>query len=413
MDAGRDADGDGHRDRPHDIVNIAGGLAFTTGDAAVGIGLDVDVIDKTTKAFIGDNQATMVSAAGKVTVKADSSETFFAVAADIAVSTSGTAFDGSIIVVVLNAVGGTGTFASIGAGTTLAAGGDVEVTAIDKVGDANNVGIRLIAGNLRSAAAQASASPPRSSCGAAPSTRPSRAATSPARGTNGLSVSATQSENVFLIAVAGAGGGDAGVAGSVVVDVQTNNTKAHIDNGRASLRDRGLRTAARRRPQGVAVAAKDTTTILSIAGTLGIGGTAGVGVGVDVEVLTKDTEAWIGNAGTAHAKGNVSVDATSSEDVTSISVGGGFCGTAAVTVNAGVSVFNVTTKAFVADGTNSSERREDLRRRQRPRRGRRDADAERDRGQHLRRRHRRGRRRGLACRSSPRRRTPGSATSRR
>ena len=104
-----------------DIVNIAGGLAFTTGDAAVGIGLDVDVIDKTTRAFIGDNQATMVSAAGKVTVKADSTETFFAVAADIAVSTSGTAFDGSIIVLVLNPVGGTGTFASIGAGTTIAA----------------------------------------------------------------------------------------------------------------------------------------------------------------------------------------------------------------------------------------------------------------------------------------------------
>ena len=51
--------------------------------------------------------------------------------------------------------------------------------------------------------------------------------------------------------------------------------------------------------------------------------------------------------------GNVSVDAASSEDVTSISVGAGFTATAAVTVNAGVSVLNITTEARLADGTAS------------------------------------------------------------
>ncbi|MFL6035275.1 MAG: beta strand repeat-containing protein, partial [Gaiellaceae bacterium] len=339
-----------------DVVNIAGGLAFTTGDAAVGIGLDVDVIDKTTKAFIGDSQATMVSAAGKVTVKADSSETFFAVAADIAVSTSGTAFDGSIIVLVLNPVGGTGTFASIGAGTTLAANGDVEVTAVDKVGDANKVGIRLIAGNLQfgSSAGIGIASAILVRSGTVDAAVKGGDITS--RGTNGLSVSATQSENVFLLAVAGSGGGDAGVAGSVVVDVQNNTTKAHIDNGarvNCAIADSCANGGSPSSSQGVAVAATDTTTIVSIAGALAYGGSAGVGVGIDVEVVTKDTEAFVGNAGTAQAKGNVSVDATSSEDVLSISVGGGFSGTAAVTVNAGVSVLDVTTKAYVADGTNS------------------------------------------------------------
>ena len=185
-----------------DVVNIAGGLAFSTGDAAVGIGLDVDVIDKTTRAFIGDNQATMVSAAGKVTVKADSSETFFAVAADIAVSTSGTAFDGSIIVLVLNPAGGTGTFASIGSGTTLVAGGDVEVTAIDELGDANDVGARLIAGNLQfgSSAGIGIASAIVVRSGTVDAAVQGGDITS--RGAAGLSVTATQSENLFLLAVA-------------------------------------------------------------------------------------------------------------------------------------------------------------------------------------------------------------------
>src|SRR5207248_5882027 len=74
---------------------------------------------------------------------------------------------------------------------------------------------------------------------------------------------------------------------------------------------------------------------------------------VAAEYLQKDTEAWIGKGGSTDATGDVTVDATSSEHVLSLSVGGGFSGTAAVTVNAGVSVFGITTKAYIADGASS------------------------------------------------------------
>ena len=161
-----------------------------------------------------------------------------------------------------------------------------------------------------------------------------------ALGGDGLGVTADQGENLLAIAVSGAGGNSAGVAGSVVVDVQTNTTTAHIDPN-ATVDGPSA---------GASVAANDATSILSIAGALAIGGTAGVGAGVDVEDVSKDTEAWIGNKAHVTTSGTVTVDATSSEDVTSIAVGGGFGGTAAVNVNVGVSVFTITTKAFIDGG---------------------------------------------------------------
>ena len=92
----------------------------------------------------------MVSAAGKVTVKADSSETFFAVAG------RHRRLDERHGLRRLDHRASSSTRSAAPApsrrsapATTLAANGDVEVTAIDKVGDANNVGIRLIAGNLQ------------------------------------------------------------------------------------------------------------------------------------------------------------------------------------------------------------------------------------------------------------------------
>ena len=86
-----------------------------------------------------------------------------------------------------------------------------------------------------------------------------------------------------------------------------------------------------------------------------VGGTASVGAGVDVEAITKGTKAWIGPDVTANVRGDITVDAESSESITSISVGGGFGGTAAVNVNAAVSVLNITTQAFVEHGLSSGD----------------------------------------------------------
>src|SRR5690606_26225440 len=139
-----------------------------------------------------------------------------------------------------------------------------------------------------------------------------------AKGTSGLSITATQSEDFESIAVAGAVGGTAGVAGSVTVAVHDNRTTARIDEGVVVNGDNLAATAT----QGVAVAASDHTTSLGAAGQLALGGTAGVGAGVDVQVITKHTLAWIAPGAAVAANGNVTNDADSSEDITPVSAGG-------------------------------------------------------------------------------------------
>ena len=172
-----------------------------------------------------------------------------------------------------------------------------------------------------------------------------------AKGATGLTIAATQSLDLITVAVGGAGSKGTGVAGSVTVNDITDTTKAHIGTGAKVNKDNTGAAGT----QGIALSANDTTTIHAVAGDVGIGGPAGVGLGVDVEKLTKDTYAWIGPGAVANAAGNLTIDATSSEDVNSFSVGGSGGNTAAVSVNAGVSVFNITTKAYIDGGPTASD----------------------------------------------------------
>ena len=166
-----------------------------------------------------------------------------------------------------------------------------------------------------------------------------------AKGSSGLSISATQSENFDATAVAGAVGGTAGVAGSATVAVHTDETYAYIGAG---VIVNGTNTGASA-AQGVAVSASDRTTSTGRSGQLALGGTAGVGAGVDVQVITKDTRAWIAPRAQVAANGNVTVDSDSEEKIVSISAGGSAGGTVGVSVNAAVSVISVTTRATIGE----------------------------------------------------------------
>ena len=319
------------------ITNLAGGLNFTTSGAGVGVGIDVDVVEKTVQAWIAGPD-TVVSAAGDITVSAESTENFHELAVDFGVSTSNAAVDGSIIVVVFP---GVDPLAKAEVGGTVHAGGAFGITASDTFTTLLLAGGGAISGSSAGVAVSVVVIDRQSTVDAGVDA----GANLQANGGTGLTVSATQHEEMTLIAVGGAGGDSAAVAGSAIVDILTNTTLAHVDSG---VTVGGSTT-------GVAVSASDTTEILALAGTIGIGGTAGVGVGVDVEVVNKDTEASIGSGGSITASGNVTVGATSSEEITSISVGGGFGGTASVNVQAAVPVINVTTMAFVADGSSGPD----------------------------------------------------------
>ena len=88
------------------------------------------------------------------------------------------------------------------------------------------------------------------------------------------------------------------------------------DRGRARPDDAGPRRAnATSVTGGASRLGSDHTDLLAVAGALASRRPAGVGVGVDVEVVNKSTQAWIGRASTIDRDRNVKVDADSAEDL--------------------------------------------------------------------------------------------------
>ncbi|MDZ4169923.1 MAG: hypothetical protein U1E26_09770, partial [Coriobacteriia bacterium] len=320
-----------------DINSGAGGLAVSKGQAGVGAGVLVTVIDKDTIAEIGAGSTFIVT--GDVTVSAVSREEFFQLAL-FGAGANNVGVGASIVVVVMTPT----TRASIeGANTTVHAGGNMTIYAedtADKIeayaavavyGGTAGIGPALIT-VVRTSVVEAY-------IGSSNDIE--------AKGATGLKVHAVQSLDLNTVSMGIAAAGTAAVAGSVNVNVLTNTTNAYIGSGTEVNLDNSGAAAT----QGVWVLASDTTTYLGVAGALAGASTAGVGAAVDVIVLTKDTTAWIGSGSTVNALGDVLVDAVSADDITSVSVGAAIGGTAAVIINAGVSVIMPTTRSYVASGT--------------------------------------------------------------
>ena len=335
-----------------EFVELAGAIGLSAGSAGIGFALVLNVINKDVRAVIGKGVRATVG--GSVLVSATARESFTMIAAGAAASQSA-GVTGSFVVLIINQGADAGTRALIDGGqatpTVVEAGGNMTISATDDVRDS-----LLFAGGI---AAGGSAGVGVSSvvlvrtgmvdAGIAEYDRVV------AKGSAGLSITATQSEDFESIAVAGAVGGTAGVAGSATVAVHTNTTYAHIDRG-VVVNGANLGAAA---TQGVAVSASDHTSSLGAGGQLALGGTAGVGAGADVQVITKDTRAWIAPGVQLAANGNVTVDADSSEKVISISAGAAGGGTVGVAVNAAVSVITITTRATIGEECAAGDRHHD------------------------------------------------------
>jgi len=328
-----------------EILSAAGGLGGTTGSVGIGAGVIVDVINKDTQAYLG--AGTVARAGGDVEITATGGEDIKSFAATIGASTSA-GISASIIVEVIN----TDTLAYIastaGSPSTVLAEGDMTITATDE----DN--IFLLAGGLAfgssagigvSVVIHANNSQAKAFVGDPDAEGAASAGALQAWGASGTNIHATQAEDIFMLAVAGAGGSSAGIAGSATVNSFSSETKAFIAGG---ITVNGDQTGAQV-GQDVNVTATDNTTLLGLAGSLAIGGSAGVGAGIDVEVVTKTTQAWIGAGTTVNALGNVTVVANSSEKVTTVSVGASFAGSAAISINASVPVFTITTTAEIGD----------------------------------------------------------------
>ncbi|TMB93338.1 MAG: hypothetical protein E6J38_11040, partial [Chloroflexi bacterium] len=321
-----------------EITNVAGALSLTTGSAGVGVGLIVEVMNKDDRAFIG--KSADVNTGGDVSITATSTEDILEIAMSAGATTGSVGASGSFIVFVWNKGSGQTEFESAlrvpgtrayinggpSAGATVHAGGKLEVKATDTV-----TGLKLLAGSVGggSSAGFGVASAILLRDGLVEASIGQNADIKAASGV-GLDVSAEQTEDIMLMSIAGGGASSAGIAGSVTVGVITNVTKAWIGTG-ATLNGDNSGAAA---GQNIAISARDDTDLLGIAGAIAVGGSAGVGVGVDVEVVNKTTEAKIGNSVIANARGNVTVDATSTEQATSIAAGISAGGSASVRVQA-------------------------------------------------------------------------------
>ncbi len=337
-------------------LNISGALGVSTGDAGVGVAVIVEVVNRDVTATIGTG--VLAKAGGDISISAMSREPLLNVAASAGASGE-VGVGGSIIVVVINQGSGSpGTYAGIQSGsaasdkTTVLAGGDLTVSASDNIAsDGTAVKTGLYAGGASfgssagvgiAAVVLVRTSPVKATIGSY-ATVGGKALT--ASTTPGVTISAAQAADLQLVAVAGAAGGDAGVAGSAVVNVYNDTTAATIgDHTTVNADNTGAADA-----QDVTIIASDHTNLLSIAGGIAAGGDAGIGAGADVEVITKNTQATTGSTVTINANRDVTLSADNTESVISISAGGAFSGDVAISVNAAVSVYNFTANATIGD----------------------------------------------------------------
>ncbi len=310
----------------HGITGALGG----GGVAGIGAGLLTNIIDNTTKAFI--DSGTTVSAQSNVDVTAAAREDFSGVTASAGLGgVAGIA--GGATALAVNDI----TYAYIDGAVT--ADGSVAVTADDQtsagifagsaglgVGGAGvgaGIGVAVISKDTESwvgPAAMISALGKGSDGAFNVFTAGTSTATTPGQG---VLVSADSGESLDTVAVAGAGGLYAGVAGAVAVDAVSTKTLASIDGGAAI---NGSNAGANPN-QSVDVVARDSTALAMANGAVGVGA-AGVGGAVAVAVLTGDTAASIGDLATVNAAGDVSVAAYSNKGISSdvVGVGGGVVG---------------------------------------------------------------------------------------
>ncbi|MBI1398269.1 MAG: LEPR-XLL domain-containing protein, partial [Betaproteobacteria bacterium] len=317
------------------ITNIAGGIAGALDGVGVGVGLDVTVLLKDTRAYIG--QRARVHAMGDLAVTADSDESIVSVAASLGLAGGSSGVGGSISVQIVD----TDTQAWIDGGASVGAtaqvAGDVTIRA------SGDFSADLVAGAI--------AYGPSAGVGVGNTTLVHTDDVSAWIGTEAtvtsggsVSVDAQSSETLATVAAAGGGASTAGIGASAVVNVLNETTRAFVADG-ATVQAVVAGDAA----GGLSVTAGDDTSLVVVAGAIGAGGTAGIGAGASVNTLNKRTEAAIGSGVAAFTDGDIHVVANSSEDMTGVTAAAGGAGTAAVMFGAGVPVFTIVTRAFIGD----------------------------------------------------------------
>jgi len=387
-------------------VGITGGGAVG-GDAGVGAALDTAVIIKTVKAYIADDtdatdgRSVDVNATKEVSINADSSEVITSLAAGFAGGGKAGVGGAVSIGVVTNDVK-----AYIGKDATVDSDGNVLVNAEDdivavllpatvSVGGQAGVGGALAVATLLGAThayiGEGATVNARGNHGAAtvirgdavksgdanaafssevdnsvseddfvnkdedgniiPDGADVPAATATTDQIKGLSVTAHNREVLVTTAFSAGIGGSAGVAGTLSANVIATNAEARIDRGAKINTDNTLAGDE----QVVSVKALDETVLVNMAGSVGGGGSAGVGAAGNIGVIAKTTAAKVGPSSLINARKVFDLSANSTDVVVTGTMGFGGGGSAGVSGTLGALVFVNTTTAEVEDGASALE----------------------------------------------------------
>ncbi|MCW5624529.1 MAG: LEPR-XLL domain-containing protein, partial [Burkholderiales bacterium] len=201
------------------ITNIAGAIGAGQGDTGVGIGLDVTYVNKDVRAYVG--RSARVDAGGDLELLSDSDENVVSVASSLGLAGGSAGVGGSVSVQIFTTQSRAYVDGASGAGAVVEAGGGVSVAAH---GDFD---AKIVAGT---AAYGGDAG-----VGVANTTLVhtdtveafvGQQAAVTARGASGVDVHADSRETLVTVAAGGAGSSSVAVAGSAVVNILNETTRA-------------------------------------------------------------------------------------------------------------------------------------------------------------------------------------------
>lgn len=316
-------------------LTTSGGSGAVSGTGAGGLSAAVEVVHKKAAAYVGNH----ASIGGEsLTVQAENTSDSTTAAAGLGVGgTAGVAGAASETFVTHT------TDAHVGRAVNVTTSGDADVKAVSSfkqgagaggVGGSGTVGIGLANSTVSMSA----------------DTKAHVDGGAKVTGKN-VRVAADHTTDITYATIAGGLAGTAAINGAVGVNVLDTKTKAYTED-HTELTATGAADT-----DGIAITASDATKLHGGNGGASIGAAGGgAGLALSVMNLTKDTEAYAGKAAKLDAKGQISLNAQSSEDIFNLSLqaaGGSYAGLAGAT-----NVMNLTavTKAYTDTGVEINQK---------------------------------------------------------
>ncbi|OSQ38199.1 filamentous hemagglutinin N-terminal domain-containing protein, partial [Thalassospira sp. MCCC 1A01428] len=280
-------------------IDVAGGVAIG-GSNGIGGSIDSLTLSKTTSAYIGQN--AVVGASDDVVVAADQATHAISVAANVAVAgNAGVGASLSVLVASNVTTAYIDGFVTTDGDITLDA--DSDTTFVQVAGQISAGGSAGVGGALGVSVQD--------------NTTTAYIDTHGQTNVKGkTTVSASGKEQEYAAVVAGAGGGSAGVAGSVRVGVHTSTTQAYVAGKVNQNADYSLSG------QNVHIDADSFVRVVSVTGGLGGGGVAGIGAAADVIVLRNNSNAFVSGGSVVSAHDDISISATSEKQLLQLGVAG-------------------------------------------------------------------------------------------